>query len=122
MGTLNASEIKRAALTSHLTFGSALRLNLWTQWRGTVGGRMEVLPEGLRWDMRITAWLAGVTGFVVIPWEQVTDVRVGHIPGTVNRRTGGGYTVTLTSGVRLEGQFLGNRDLLVTALKTSRLR
>jgi hypothetical protein len=121
-GTLSFDAVERAKIGGNIRFKSKLRLNFWTQSRRELGARLQVLPDGLRWDFRLVAWLAGVRGFVFVPWGDVDGVQIGDVPGVLNKGLGGGYTVQLKTGIELDGTFVGSRGLLLTALEQTPLR
>jgi hypothetical protein len=121
-GTLRLDAIERANFQGNIRFKSKLRLNFWTQWRREVGARLQVVPDGLRWNFRLVAWLAGVRGFVFIPWSDVDRVQIGDVPGALNKGLGGGYNVQLKTGIELDGTFVGSRSLLLSALEQTPLR
>ena len=120
-GSLSLIALRQAGLAGGIHVKSERRLRFWTQGRAVVGGRLEVVPDGLHLQMRFLSRLIGVTGSVLIPWASIHDVQVGDIPGKINRGLGGGFAVTLKAGGVLDGQFLGPRPALLTALKRSPL-
>jgi len=120
-GSLSLMALREAGLAGDIHVKSERRMRFWTQGREVVGGRLEVLPEGLRLQMRFLSRMIGVTGSVLIPWASVEDIQVGDVPGKVNRGLGGGFAVTLKTGGVLDGQFLGPRPALLAALKQSPL-
>ena len=116
-GSLNTKRVLDAGLGDQLKFKSTTRLSFWTQGTGVVGCRVLFTSSGIRWDMRFTAWCAGVHGHVFIPWDQIVDVQVGPIPRAVNVGMVSGYLFQLREGVRLEGQFYTSRASVLDALE-----
>jgi hypothetical protein len=81
-----------------------------------IGGRIEVLPLGLNLTFGFLARVAGVRGAFLIPWDSVRRIEVGKVPGIIFRSSGGGFSVELTNGHRLDGQFTGSKQELLDAL------
>jgi hypothetical protein len=115
-GDLKLRDLQAAGLADSIKTKSKMRFNFWTQGGGDLGGRLEVRQEGLRMTLGMLSRLAGVRGFVVLPWDRIKHIEVGHIPGTVDRGKTGGITIELQTGNRLDGQFVGSRDDLIRAL------
>ena len=82
------------------------------------------VPRVGRMEVRVSGWvgrgpysrLAGVSGEVFIPWSSVQRVEVGKVPGTIVRKSGGGISITLENGHRLDGQFIGAKGDLIKVL------
>jgi hypothetical protein len=118
-GFVNASELRKSGLDQNVEYGSERRLRYWTQGRGMIGGRIEVLPLGLNLTFGFLARVAGVRGAFLIPWDFVRSIEVGKVPGILLKSSGGGFTVELTNGHRLDGQFTGSKQELLDALSLS---
>lgn len=115
-GHLSLFALREANLDHEVKSASDRRLRFWTQNRGAVGGRMEVRASGLGWSIGRISRLAGVSGEVFIPWSSVQRVEVGKVPGTIVRKAGGGISITLENGHRLDGQFIGAKGDLMKVL------
>jgi hypothetical protein len=115
-GNLSLFALREANLDHEVRSTSDRRLRFWTQNRGAIGGRMEVLASGLRWSIGPISRLAGVSGEVFIPWTSIMKVEVGTVPGTIVRKSGGGISVTLNDGHQLDGHFIGAKGDLVRVL------
>ena len=93
------------------------RIAVVTAGRGLIALRMTLRAEGILFECRLQAALAGVRGRVLVPWEAVASVPVGDVGLALNRGLGGAFTVHLASGARIAGEFLGPRPRLVEALR-----
>lgn len=120
-GYLSYFALRKAGLSESVTCSSEGRLRLWTAGRGVVGGRLEVRSDGLGWTFGFLARLAGVVGATSVPWTMIRNIQVGHVPGTLTRRSGGGISITLKEGGIIDGQFIGPSKELIQILSESPL-
>ena len=103
-----------------ITVKSERRLRYWTRGLFRLGGRLEIQSDGLHWTTGRLAAFEGVRGTVWIPWDDITHVEIGDIPGTI-RGLGAGFALHLRDGRRLDGSFLGSEATFRATLAESPL-
>jgi hypothetical protein len=120
-GYVSAFALRKAGIAGSIEFKSEGRLRYWTQGRGMIGGRMGLDASGLQLSFGMLSRVAGVKGEVCIPWNSIRNVEVGKVPGVLFGGSGGGISIDLISGYRLDGRFVGSSEKLLLALSASPL-
>lgn len=116
MASVNLADLYRSGFGAGLAVKSRRRLALVTAGRDLVATRLTLRPEGALFECRLQARLASVRGRALIPWSAISAINVGDVPMAVNKGLGGAFTLALTTGLTVDGEFLGSRAMLLEVL------